>query len=475
MTDIETLLERLRSAAVDHAAPDTPVQVPVRRWSTGTDAGARRAIMDGWASIRPWNFRHFLVPGSDDFVEFAFLACVGRPADPVARGHYLGRLQQGMPRLEVLAQLGGSPECVKFRGEPPWPLWLRPALWALRVPTDLGRRVVRGVLRRIEGRLGKRVRAGAVGDLWRVAGAFDDRDSVRQGEWDAFARQVDATTETLSSVADGNFATLASRLAAANEASSQAMAVLRARLAALEHPLPGTAVATAAPAADDDVTRYYVTLESVFRGDPARIRAQLRDDYLDILVKALQEAGEGPCIDLGCGRGEWLDVLRDRGFEARGVEMNPAMASVAQASGHDVILGDALAYLCALPGDSVSAISAFHLAEHLDFPTLFRLIAECRRVLKPRGLLMLETPNPENIWVATHTFHHDPTHGNPLTPTSLEFLVNHHGLETVAILRLHPYPENSRLPGHDPVSERLNAMTCGSQDFAVVAKKTPLA
>jgi len=58
---------------------------------------------------------------------------------------------------------------------------------------------------------------------------------------------------------------------------------------------------------------------------------------------------------------------------------------------------------------------------------------------------------------------------------SIEFLVNHHGLETVAILRLHPYPENSRLPGHDPVSERLNAMTCGSQDFAVVAKKTPLA
>ena len=121
------------------------------------------------------------------------------------------------------------------------------------------------------------------------------------------------------------------------------------------------------------------------------------------------------------------------------------------------------------------AISAFHLAEHLPFPILFHLIAQCRRVLKPHGLLILETPNPENIWVATHTFHHDPTHGQPLTPDSLEFLVNHHGLETVAVLRLHPYPEEARLPGNDPASERLNGMTCCGQDFAVVAKKTPLA
>jgi O-antigen chain-terminating methyltransferase len=140
-----------------------------------------------------------------------------------------------------------------------------------------------------------------------------------------------------------------------------------------------------------------------------------------------------------------------------------------------VILGDALAFLRGLADDSVLAISAFHLAEHLDFPTLLRLVAECRRVLKPQGLLILETPNPENIWVATHTFHHDPTHGNPLTPASLEFLVNHHGLETVAVLRLHPYPDEARLPGNDPVTERLNAMTCGGQDFAVVAKKTPVA
>ncbi len=166
-------------------------------------------------------------------------------------------------------------------------------------------------------------------------------------------------------------------------------------------------------------------------------------------------------------------MLRDHGYRARGVDLNPAMAAAASASGHEVIVGDALAFLRDIPADSVLALSGFHLAEHLEFGTLFRLVAECRRVLKPHGLLILETPNPENIWVATHTFHHDPTHDNPLTPASLEFLVNHHGLETVAVLRLHPYPDEARLPGNDPVTERLNAMTCGDQDFAVVAKKTP--
>jgi len=260
------------------------------------------------------------------------------------------------------------------------------------------------------------------------------------------------------------------------DASSKGLAALRARFATLDYGSPSPPAATAAaPASSAELTRYYLTLESVFRGDPDRIRAQLEVDYLHLVTEARAKAGDGPCVDLGCGRGEWLDVLAAHGFAAQGVDLNPAMAAAAATHGHDVTLGDALTFLRNLPADSVLAISGFHLAEHLDFALLFRLVAECRRVLKPLGLLILETPNPENIWVATHTFHHDPTHRNPLTPASLEFLVNHHGLETVAVVRLHPYPPEARLPGNDPVSERLNAMTCGGQDFAVIAKKTPVA
>jgi O-antigen chain-terminating methyltransferase len=309
-----------------------------------------------------------------------------------------------------------------------------------------------------------------VGLVWGLARTVDERDGFRE-------RELTHVTERVS-LAEARLSTAHSSIAALDagvEASSKGLAALRARFATLDYGSPRQpAAAAATPASSDELTRYYLTLESVFRGDPDRIRAQLEADYLHLVTEARAKAGDGPCVDLGCGRGEWLDVLAAHGFAAQGVDLNPAMAAAAATRGHNVTIGDALTFLGGLPADSVLALSGFHLAEHLDFASLFRLVAECRRVLKPLGLLIFETPNPENIWVATHTFHHDPTHRNPLTPASLEFLVNHHGLETVAVVRLHPYPPEARLPGNDPASERLNAMTCGGQDFAVIAKKTPI-
>ena len=478
MTDIDTLLERLRAAAVDHTPPQMPGAPAVRRWSPAVETGARRAILDAWASDRAVGLKQFLVPDSDDFVELAFLYCLGRSADVSGHRHYLGRLMQGVPRLEVLAQLAASAESEQFRGPPAWPFWLRPLLWALRVPLPVVPRLARAALRRFEGWLGRRVRRGNPGLLWLLAGTIDDHDRFEQGERDALAQTSAAMAQQLKAAID-RLALAESHGMATRSVTddlAKATAAIRARIAAFEYvPSSHPETTAAAPGSETDVMRYYLTLESVFRGDPARIRAQLERDYLELLVRAREDAGGGPCVDLGCGRGEWLDVLREHGFSARGVDLNEAMTVDASAAGHEVILGDALAFLRGLADDSLLAVSAFHLAEHLEFPTLLRLVAECRRVLKPRGLLILETPNPENVWVATHTFHHDPTHRNPLTPSSLEFLVNHHGLETVAILRLHPYPEDARLPGNDPVTERLNAMTCGGQDFAVVARKTPVA
>ena len=480
MTDIDTLLARLRAAAVEHATAHTPVPVPVRTWFPAADSGARRTLLDAWSSVRPTKLGPFLVPEAEDFIDLAFLSCLGRPADPVGRGHYLGRVQQGIPRLEVLAEMAASPESIKFRGKPKWPLWLRPFLWALQLPAAVARRGTRAALRRIEHRFVNHVRGGVLGLLWRLAGDIDDRDRSRQGVLDTLSDTLSQEAVvvrerlTLAEIQGAATRSLTDDVSVRVTALDARSAAMRARMAAIEYDSSGSLVATVLTTEPDaDVSRYYLTLESVFRGDPARIRAQLETDYLELLTNARAEAGDGPCIDLGCGRGEWLDVLRAHGFAARGVDLNRAMVSEARASGHDVTQGDALAFLRGVADDSVLAVSAFHLAEHLDFPTLFRVVAECRRVLKPFGLLILETPNPENIWVATHTFHHDPTHGNPLTPTSLEFLVNHHGLETVAVLRLHPYPEEARLPGNDPVIQRMNAMTCGGQDFAVVAKKTP--
>ncbi len=485
MNEIDTLLARLREVArAQPPATPEPEGVHARAWFPAQRMGIRDGLVDAWSGSSKLDVVPFLVADNEDFVGLAFVYLVGRPPDPGGRGHYLGLVQQGRPRLEVLADLRSSPEAAQYRSKPRLPLWLHALLRAMRMPLPLARRGGRFMLRRIERRLARRARLSPRGLVWRLASAMDEQNRMRDRDLDVLARDVDGLARALANRAKE----LGDQLAAADQRLTQqetAQAAVRARIAVLEHDRPAhDRTAKQEPVAHserpvsapspDPLTRYYLALEAAFRGEPDRIRRQLATDYLALMVEARAEAGDGPCLDLGCGRGEWLEVLRENGFTARGVDLNPYMAADAKARGNDVTVADALSFLRELPNDSALAVSAFHLAEHLEFATLYELIGECRRVLKPHGRLILETPNPENVWVATHTFHHDPSHRNPLTPASLEFLVNHHGLETIAVLRLHPYPEDTRLPGHDPASERLNGMTCGPQDFAVVARKTPL-
>jgi O-antigen chain-terminating methyltransferase len=89
-------------------------------------------------------------------------------------------------------------------------------------------------------------------------------------------------------------------------------------------------------------------------------------------------------------------------------------------------------------------------------------------------LIIFETPNPENLLVATHTFYHDPTHKNPITPTGIEFLARYTGFSSTEIMRLHPYPQEAKIKGMDPLTERVNGHFCGPQDFAIVGRKPGL-
>jgi len=134
-------------------------------------------------------------------------------------------------------------------------------------------------------------------------------------------------------------------------------------------------------------------------------------------------------------------------------------------------LDDVLAWLQRQPDESAALVTALHLMEHLSLPMRLAVARESARVLKPGGVLIMETPNPENVWVGTHTFYNDPTHTQPLTPDGLAFLARYVGLEVVAVPRLHPYPEQACVPESSLTAQRLNAMTCGGQDFAVVARK----
>jgi O-antigen chain-terminating methyltransferase len=104
------------------------------------------------------------------------------------------------------------------------------------------------------------------------------------------------------------------------------------------------------------------------------------------------------------------------------------MVAEARARGHEAALGDALAYLRGLPDASVAGVTSFHLVEHLPFETLIALIDETRRVLVEGGVLLLETPNPENLVAGAFSFNYDPTHVKPLPPELLRFLIAERGL-----------------------------------------------
>jgi SAM-dependent methyltransferase len=220
----------------------------------------------------------------------------------------------------------------------------------------------------------------------------------------------------------------------------------------------------------DALDGYYVAFESVFRGDRADI-TETMGHYLPDLKNAASVTADKPLLDLGCGRGEWLHLLSEQGVNARGVDLNSAMIAQCRELGLEVAQSDALAALRACRNASLGAVSAIHILEHLPFPVLFELLRQAFRALIPGGILLVETPNPENILVGSHTFYHDPTHRNPLTPDSMRFLLRYNGFTEPEIRRLHPYPEAAKVAGDDPLTERVNGHLCGPQDFALIARK----
>jgi len=156
-------------------------------------------------------------------------------------------------------------------------------------------------------------------------------------------------------------------------------------------------------------------LES-FRGSDEEIRHRL-DRYLpDLRVGP-------PVLDLGCGRGELLLLLREAGVEATGVESDAALVQAAARRGLKVIQGDVLEVLRAQETDSQGAVTAIHLFEHLTPATLAAVLAEVRRVLRRGGLLIAECPNPHTLRVGAAFFWQDPTHSRPLLPETLELFL----------------------------------------------------
>ena len=217
---------------------------------------------------------------------------------------------------------------------------------------------------------------------------------------------------------------------------------------------------------------FYVALEDEFRGS----RDDIKDRLSEYLPK-LAEAGIGsqamPILDVGCGRGEWLELLRERGWQVSGVDLNRVLVAMCEERGLPVIEADAIDYLRSLPEASVGAVTAFHLIEHLPLPRLIDFLDATVRALKPGGMAIFETPNPNNVFVSSRYFYLDPTHRHPIPPALGRFLAEARGLRRIEILELHPWPESHHVEtrtGGD-VAARFNECFYGPQDYAIIGRK----
>jgi O-antigen chain-terminating methyltransferase len=211
---------------------------------------------------------------------------------------------------------------------------------------------------------------------------------------------------------------------------------------------------------------FYFSLEEALRGTPEQIKEEAKG-YLPLLEKAGITAD---IIDIGCGRGEWLEVLRESGFRARGIDQNHIAVEHCRGLSLDVVASEARAYLRSLSDESVSAITAFHFAEHLPLEALVSFLDQAGRTLKPGGLLILETPNPENLLVGSCNFYLDPTHKNPIPIPTMTLLLESRGFCCQEVLKLHPVP-SVQIEVKDQLTSHMNHYLYGPMNYAVVARK----
>jgi O-antigen chain-terminating methyltransferase len=274
-------------------------------------------------------------------------------------------------------------------------------------------------------------------------------------------------------------ATLAQR---ASERAERAVAT-----AAPGAPAPSAPRAPRAPSAPDKDPSY-LAFEDCFRGSEAEIRAR-QQDYVPLF------SGAQDVVDIGCGRGEFLSLLKEAGISARGVDLSAEMVAACGARGLTAEHADAVAYLEGLPEQSIDGLFAAQVVEHLQPERLMALLRAAARAMRPGARLVLETINP-SCWVAFFdSFLRDLTHARPLHPETLKFLVIASGFGEAEVRFRTPIPETDRLcrvaaiaeppPSAPPDArrfaelvaafnlnmERLNDRLFTHLDYAVVARR----
>jgi O-antigen chain-terminating methyltransferase len=286
-------------------------------------------------------------------------------------------------------------------------------------------------------------------------------------------RQGETTLITRLDQLVAPLADLQTRLLRVDADSATRVAELEAEVAALKREIDRQkpfvdALREREPVSEEQLAPLYAAFIDRFRGSREAIVERVRT-YLPTIQTAGAGTAERPVLDLACGRGEWLEVLRDAQLHGRGIDRNPLLVEQCRAHGFDVARGEILAYLRSAADASYGAITALHVVEHLTFTALVALLDETVRVLAPGGVAIFESPNAYNLLVGACTFHTDPTHHQPLAPEVLHFLAEARGLTRVEIRSLHRSPGLPALADDAPaLLRRLAPHLEASEDYAVI-------
>jgi SAM-dependent methyltransferase len=222
----------------------------------------------------------------------------------------------------------------------------------------------------------------------------------------------------------------------------------------------------------------YFGFEERFRGSEESIKERQRV-YFEFFKDV------EPVLDIGCGRGEFLELAREAGIKANGVDLDLDMVLYCQEKELDVVREDAFAYLESIPDASLGGIFAAQVVEHLDPTRIIELVNLCHRKLQMDGVLILETPNPICLTVFARSFYMDLSHIRPIHPEAMKFLFESAGFKDLQVRFSAPVEPSMRVP---PISgtavgaqeleefnqgiERLNELLYGFQDYAVIGKKS---
>ncbi|ROR03148.1 methyltransferase domain-containing protein [Desulfosoma caldarium] len=460
-----------------------------------------------------------------DFIEQAYRAILGRPPDLKGATHFGDALCSGrLTKAEVVLKLRRSPEgrshAVRLRGLLPalvGAVWRKiPGIGKLfrrldafqhsmaAVPVEVLQAVQRRfnsyeqlvghlrevVQRRLENyeQLADHLREVVHPRLQAHDGKLDALDAGLHGFREEVLRRLERLQEQVDHLLSKDLP---------GHLHNQAQAIARVRAALADHQRwHGTSVAgrtspAATPTADrvglhtpsqnthtgHSVTEepyplldaLYTSLEDAFRGSTESIHERLRF-YLPYVSRLPLDLVPVPVVDAGCGRGEWLELLQSEGIQAIGVDMNPLMVARCREKGLTAVEADAIQHLQGQAPGCVGAITAFQLIEHLELDQLIRFLDAAYQALAPGGMLLCETPNPENLMVSCYSFYLDPTHRHPIPPPVAVFLLESRGFCDVAVVRP-PRAAGSHPEDEPDLPPLLRKLLFSEEDYAVIGYK----